>query len=170
LSPSDPELEGIQIGHGFDVHRFSDEPGRPLVLGGVEVEYSKGLHGHSDADVVVHCITDALLGAAGLGDMGEHFPDTDPRWKGARSTDLLRMVVSMVREANLCPMSADCTIVCERPRLSGYTKQMAEVLSGVVGVRVGVKVKSAEGLGAIGREEGIACFGVVLLGPRATGG
>lgn len=156
---------GPRVGQGFDVHRFSADPGRPLVLGGVEIHAVPGLEGHSDADVVCHALADALLGASGLGDIGEHFPDTDPRWAGARSVDLLEEVMARLRERGLGVLNADCTIICERPRLADHTPQMSSRLSAVLGSPVSVKAKRAEGLGAIGRVEGIACLAVVLVVP-----
>lgn len=156
---------GLRVGQGFDVHRFSMDPGRPLVLGGVEIEAVPGLEGHSDADVVCHALADALLGASGLGDLGEHFPDSDPRWAGARSVDLLREVLTKLGERGLGALNADCTIICERPRLADHTPKMSSRLSGLLCAPVSVKAKRAEGLGAIGRVEGIACLAVALVAP-----
>ncbi len=153
----------IRVGQGFDVHRFSADPGRPLVLGGVEIEAAVGLEGHSDADVVCHALADALLGASGLGDLGQHFPDTDPKWAGARSVDLLEEVLSILGGQGLVASNADCTIVCERPRLAEHTPEMVGRLSALLGAPVSVKAKRAEGLGAIGRVEGIACLAVALV-------
>jgi 2-C-methyl-D-erythritol 2,4-cyclodiphosphate synthase len=154
---------GLRVGQGFDVHRFSGDPGRPLVLGGVTVSGAAGLAGHSDADVVAHAVAEALLGAAGLGDLGRHFPATDPAWAGADSMQLLHQVSDMVGREGLRLVNADCTVVCERPRLADYTDDMARRLAELLGAPVGVKAKRAEGLGAIGRVEGIACLAVVLL-------
>jgi len=156
----------LRVGHGFDVHPFSDEPGRPLVLGGVVVGGAPGLAGHSDADVLAHALADALLGAAGLGDLGSLFPGTDPKYAGADSLGLLAEVVGRVTTAGLAAVNADCTLVAERPRLGPWVSSMAERLGAVVGAPVSVKAKRGEGLGAIGRAEGIACFAVVLLGAR----
>ncbi len=156
----------VRVGQGFDVHPFSDDPSRPLVLGGVVVEGSHGLAGHSDADVLSHALCDALLGAAALGDLGGHFPDTDPRYAGARSTSLLAEVVAMVVAAGCSVANADCTIVAERPKLSPYVVAMSEGLSAILGAPVSVKAKRGEGLGAIGRAEGIAGLAVVLLERR----
>jgi 2-C-methyl-D-erythritol 2,4-cyclodiphosphate synthase len=153
----------LRIGQGFDVHRFSGDPGRPLVLGGVVIPGAAGLAGHSDADVVTHAVAEALLGAAGLGDLGRHFPAADPTWAGADSMELLREVWSMVGAQGMRLVNADCTVVCERPRLAQYTDDMALRLQGLLGAPVSVKAKRAEGLGAIGRVEGIACLAVVLL-------
>ena len=153
----------LRVGQGFDVHRFSGDPGRPLVLGGVTVPGAAGLAGHSDADVVAHAVAEALLGAAGLGDLGRHFPAADPMWAGADSMDLLEKVSTMVRDEGWGLVNADCTVVCERPRLVEHTHDMARLLGAVVGAPVSVKAKRAEGLGAIGRVEGIACLAIVLL-------
>ena len=153
----------LRVGQGFDVHRFSGEPGRALVLGGVMVPGAAGLSGHSDADVVTHAVADGLLGAAGLGDLGRHFPDNDPAWAGVDSLDLLARVLSMVDAHGMRLLNVDCTVVCERPRLAELTDTMAERLGTVLGAPVSVKAKRAEGLGALGRVEGIACLAVVLL-------
>jgi len=153
----------LRVGHGFDVHRFSGDPGRPLVLGGVTIPEVTGLVGHSDADVVTHAVADALLGAASLGDLGGHFPDTDPKWAGADSLILLRQVVEMIASKELRTLNADCTVVCERPRLAPYTPAMQETLSEILGAPVSVKAKRAEEMGALGRVEGIACFAVALV-------
>ena len=155
----------LRIGQGVDVHRFSPDPDRPLVLGGVTIEGddATGLEGHSDADVVAHAIADALLGAAGLGDLGRHFPDTDPQWAGADSMALLTWVVELVGEAGWAPVNADCTVVAERPKLAPHVEAMADRLGRVLGAPVGVKATRAEGLGALGRAEGVACTAVVLV-------
>ncbi len=153
----------LRIGQGFDIHRFSGDPGRSLVLGGVTVPGAAGLAGHSDADVVAHAVAEALLGAAGLGDLGRHFPASDPAWAGVDSMWLLDQVSSMVRGESLHLVNADCTVVCERPRLGDYTDDMAHRLQALLGAPVSVKAKRAEGLGALGRVEGIACLAVVLL-------
>ncbi|HVA03867.1 MAG TPA: 2-C-methyl-D-erythritol 2,4-cyclodiphosphate synthase [Acidimicrobiales bacterium] len=159
---TDPAMS-LRVGQGFDVHRFSGDPGRPLVLGGVTVPGAAGLAGHSDADVVAHAVAEALLGAAGLGDLGRHFPASDPAWAGADSMELLGQVSDMVGTRGLALVNADCTVVCERPRLVDHTDAMARRLEEVLGAPVSVKAKRAEGLGAIGRVEGIACVAVVLL-------
>jgi 2-C-methyl-D-erythritol 2,4-cyclodiphosphate synthase len=153
----------VRIGQGFDVHPFADDPGRPLLLGGVRVAGAAGLAGHSDGDALAHALADALLGAAGLGDLGRHFPDTDPAWAGADSLGLLGKVVASVGAAGWRPINADCTVVAEAPRLAPYTARMAERLSQVLGAPVSVKATRAEGLGALGRREGIACLAVALL-------
>jgi 2-C-methyl-D-erythritol 2,4-cyclodiphosphate synthase len=153
----------LRVGQGFDVHRFSGDPGRSLVLGGVVVAGAPGLAGHSDADVVAHALADALLGAAGLGDLGERFPDTSPEWEGANSVGLLSRVVELVETSGLKALNADCTVVCERPRLAPHTAEMGLNLADVLGAPVSVKAKRAEGLGALGRVEGIACLAVALV-------
>src|ERR1700694_3096008 len=151
----------VRVGSGFDVHPFSGD--RTLVLGGVEIKGARGLAGHSDADVISHAISDAVLGAAGLGDIGSHFPDDDPRWLNARSVELLTQVCSMAEEAGWLVGNADCTVVLEEPRIFGYRAGVEAALSQAVGAPVTVKAKRAEGLGALGRREGIACWAVVLL-------
>jgi 2-C-methyl-D-erythritol 2,4-cyclodiphosphate synthase len=153
----------VRVGQGFDVHPFSDDPERRLVLGGVTFPGERGLSGHSDADVVAHAVTDALLGAAGLGDIGQHFPDDDPAFAGADSVDLLRRAVADVRAAGWAPGNVDCTVVLEAPRLAPRRAELEQVLSDAVGAPVTVKGKRAEGLGALGRAEGIACFAVALV-------
>ncbi len=160
-----------RVGQGFDVHRFSGDPDRRLVLGGVVIEGAAGLKGHSDADVLSHALADAMLGAAGLGDLGGHFPDDAPEWAGASSIGLLTTVAEMIAANRLTVVNADCTVVCERPRLSAHTPAMRSNLAAVLGAPVSVKAKRAEGLGALGRVEGIACLAVVLLssaGAEAT--
>jgi 2-C-methyl-D-erythritol 2,4-cyclodiphosphate synthase len=153
----------IRVGQGFDVHAFSDDASRPLVLGGVMFEGERGLAGHSDADVIAHACSDALLGACGLGDIGEQFPDTDERWRDADSLELLQHVVDRVRSAGWSPVNVDCSVVCERPKLAPRRQEMSERLSEVVRAPVTVKGKRAEGLGSIGRAEGIACWAVALV-------
>jgi 2-C-methyl-D-erythritol 2,4-cyclodiphosphate synthase len=156
-----------RIGQGFDVHPFSDDPARRLVLGGVWFEGERGLAGHSDGDAVCHAVTDALLGAAGLGDIGQRFPDTDPALAGADSLDLLRRAVAEVRSAGWEPGNVDCTVVLEAPKLAPRRSELEERLSGAVGAPVSVKGKRAEGLGALGRGEGVACFAVAIVHGRA---
>jgi 2-C-methyl-D-erythritol 2,4-cyclodiphosphate synthase len=153
----------VRVGQGFDVHRFSDDPERPLVLGGVVFEGSRGLVGHSDADVVAHAAADALLGAAGLGDIGQHFPDSDPRWSGANSLVLLQKVAAMVREAGWAVGNVDCSVVCEEPKLAPQRGEMQDRLTSAAGAPVSVKGRRAEGLGALGRREGIACWAVAVI-------
>lgn len=159
---------GLRVGQGFDVHPFSDDPERPLVLGGVVIPGAPGLAGHSDADALAHALADALLGAAGLGDLGRHFPDTDPAFAGADSLGLLADVARRARAKGLRPLNADLTVVAERPRLSPYTDTMAANLGAAVSAPVNVKATRAEGLGAIGRVEGIACLAVVLVVSEPT--
>jgi 2-C-methyl-D-erythritol 2,4-cyclodiphosphate synthase len=155
-----------RVGLGFDIHPFSDDVSRPLVLGGVVLDGSPGLAGHSDADVVAHACADALLGAAGLGDLGEHFPDTDPTLAGAHSLELLARVVASVREAGWEPGNVDCSVVLERPKLAPVRATMQTRLSAAVGADVTVKATRAEGLGALGRSEGVACWAVALVRRR----
>ena len=156
----------VRVGQGFDVHAFSDAPDRVLVLGGVVFDGEPGLVGHSDADVVAHACADALLGAAGLGDIGQHFPDTDPRWSGADSIGLLTEVAGRVRQAGWEPGNVDCAVVCERPKLAPRRDAMQDRLTGAPTAPVTVKGNRAEGLGAIGRAEGIACFAVAVVSAR----
>jgi len=153
----------VRVGLGFDVHPFSDDPGRLLVLGGVTLVGERGLAGHSDADAVAHAAADALLGAAGLGDLGSRFPDTDPAWAGADSMGILSAVVSAVRADGWEPQNVDCAVVLEVPRLAPHVAGMQELLSAAVGAPVSVKPKRAEGLGALGRAEGVACWAVALV-------
>lgn len=155
----------MRVGLGFDVHPFSDDPERPLVLGGVTVPDGPGLAGHSDADAVAHACADAVLGAVGLGDLGDHFPDDDPRWAGADSLALLAEVVRLAGEVGFRIANVDCTVVAEVPKLAPHRREMAVKLSAVAGGPVSVKATRGEGLGAIGRAEGIACLAVALLEP-----
>ena len=157
----------MRIGQGFDVHALV--PGRPLIIGGVTIPYDKGLAGHSDADVLLHAICDALIGAAALGDIGRHFPDTDPRWKGASSLDLLRRAVEMVGAQGLAVGNVDATVIVERPKLAPYIDQMRANLADVLGVsidRVSIKGKTNEGLGELGRGEAIAVHAIALVRSR----
>ena len=156
----------MRVGIGFDVHPFSEDPSRPLVLGGVTIAGERGLAGHSDADVAAHAVADAILGAAGLGDIGAHFPDTDPRWKGADSLRILGGVVELLTEAGWSVGNVDVSVVTEAPRLAPHREEMGRRMGAVVGAPVSVKAKRAEGLGAIGRGEGIACYAVALLEER----
>ena len=154
----------MRVGIGYDIHRF--EEGRPLVLGGVEIAGETGLAGHSDADVLLHAIVDALLGAAGLGDIGQHFPPGDAQWKGANSLDLLARALEMVREAGFAAGNVDATVIAERPRLAEHVPAMREVIAKALGIEAGlvnVKATTNEGIGEIGRGEGIAAMAVVLL-------
>lgn len=153
----------LRIGNGFDVHRFSEDPARPMVLGGVRIDGVVGLQGHSDADVVAHAVAEALLGAAALGNLGTLFPDTDQRWAGADSIELLDEVVSRVRAAGWHVLNVDCSVIAEAPKLAPHVEQMQQRLSDSVGAPVTVKGRRAEGLGALGRVEGIACSASALL-------
>lgn len=153
----------VRIGQGIDVHPFSVDPGRRLVLGGVEIPGAPGLAGHSDADVVAHALCDALLGAAGLGDLGHHFPDSDPAFAGADSLGLLAEVVRRVAAAGFRPVNADCTVMAEAPKLSPHVPAMVDRLSAAAGAPVSVKATRGEGMGAVGRGEGVACLAVALV-------
>jgi 2-C-methyl-D-erythritol 2,4-cyclodiphosphate synthase len=153
----------VRVGIGFDVHAFSDDPARRLVLGGVALAWEGGLGCHSDADAVTHAVADALLGAVGLGDLGDHFPDNDPAWAGTDSLVLLGRVVEQVRTVGWRPVNVDCTVVLEAPRLKPHREVMQERLGAVVGAPVSVKATTAEGLGALGRGEGVACWAVALV-------
>ena len=151
-------------GFGFDLHPLV--AGRPLVLGGVTVPSETGLDGHSDADVLSHAIGEALLGALALGDLGRHFPDTDPRWRGVSSLLLLEQVIGLVRSRGGALVNVDATVLAQAPRLAAHLPEMAKRLSGVLGIpldRVSVKAKSPEGLGLVGRREGIAAMAVVSV-------
>jgi 2-C-methyl-D-erythritol 2,4-cyclodiphosphate synthase len=156
----------VRIGQGVDVHRFSDDPDRPLVLGGVVIAGARGLAGHSDADAVCHALADAVLGAVGLGDLGRHFPDTDPKWAGANSVGLLTEVIRLASAEGFAVVNADCTIIADTPRLAPHTDAMVEHLEAVVNAPVSVKATRAEGMGALGRAEGIACMAIVLMDQR----
>ena len=153
----------LRIGQGFDVHRFSDDPERVLVLGGCVFDGERGLEGHSDADAVAHACSDALLGAAGLGDIAMHFPDTDPEWAGADSIAMLRHVAALVSEDGWDVANVDCAVVCERPKLAPRRDEMCSTLSAAIGAPVSIKGNRAERLGAIGRSEGVVCFATALL-------
>ena len=156
-----------RVGIGFDVHPFADDPERRLVLGGVVLEGERGLAGHSDADVVTHAVADALLGAAGLGDLGSLFPDSDPAWRGADSCVLLAQVVRRLADAGWSVANVDCSVVLEAPRLAPHRVAIEQRLTGVVHAPVTVKPKRAEGLGALGRGDGVACMAVALVEPVA---
>jgi 2-C-methyl-D-erythritol 2,4-cyclodiphosphate synthase len=148
-------------GIGYDSHRF--EEGRRLVLGGVEVESDRGLTGHSDADALTHAVIDALLGAAGLGDIGQHFPDTDERWRDADSIELLTQVCTFIDEHDWTVTHVDATVICEAPKIGPHREAIERSLSDAVGAPVSVKATTNEGLGAIGRGEGIAAMAVALF-------
>jgi 2-C-methyl-D-erythritol 2,4-cyclodiphosphate synthase len=154
----------LRIGQGFDAHRLV--PGRRLVLGGVEIPHDRGLLGHSDGDALLHAVADALLGALGDGDLGRHFPSSDPAWRGAASADLLRRVAERVRARGLRVAHLDATVIAETPRLAPHQPKMAATLADVLALepeRVNVKITSTDGLGTLGRGEGIAALAVVLL-------
>ena len=154
----------MRIGHGYDVHRLVE--GRELILGGVKIDYEKGLLGHSDADVLLHAVSDALLGAAGLGDIGRHFPDTDPRYKGADSLMLLREVYGKISEKGFRGGNIDVTMIAQKPKLKDYIPQMRDNIADAVGVasdRVNVKATTEEKLGFTGTGEGMSCHAVCLL-------
>jgi 2-C-methyl-D-erythritol 2,4-cyclodiphosphate synthase len=153
-----------RVGFGFDLHPLV--AGRSLVLGGVTVPSEVGLDGHSDADVLAHAVGEALLGALALGDLGRHFPDTDPRWRGISSLLLLGHVLQLVRGHGATPVNVDATVLAQAPKLVGHLPEMAKRLADVLGIpvdRVSVKAKSPEGLGMLGRREGIAAMAVVSL-------
>jgi 2-C-methyl-D-erythritol 2,4-cyclodiphosphate synthase len=153
----------VRIGVGYDSHRLV--PGRKLIIGGVEIPFEKGMGGHSDADVLCHAITDAVIGALGLGDIGTHFPDTDPKWKDAVSIELLKYIIELARMNGFRVAWVDTTIIAERPRLSPYVIQMKQALSesGIPAGAINIKAKTNEGMGFTGRGEGIAAYAVCLL-------
>jgi 2-C-methyl-D-erythritol 2,4-cyclodiphosphate synthase len=153
----------VRVGQGFDVHRRGDDAARPLVLGGCTFPGLPGLVGHSDGDAVAHAVAEALLGAAGLGDIGQHFPDTDARYADADSVGLLREVVGDVTAAGWSIGNVDCSVICEQPRLAPMRDEMQARLTGAVGAPVTVKGRRPEGLGALGRDEGLAVFAVAVL-------
>jgi 2-C-methyl-D-erythritol 4-phosphate cytidylyltransferase/2-C-methyl-D-erythritol 2,4-cyclodiphosphate synthase len=154
----------VRTGTGYDLHRLVE--GRPLILGGVRVEHDRGALGHSDADVLCHAITDAILGGAGAGDIGQHFPDTDPAWKGADSLDLLTRAADVIRRRGFAIENVDAVVILERPKLSPYLRTMEARLAGALGVDAGcvsVKAKTNEGMDAVGRGEAVAAHAVALL-------
>ncbi|HLH15014.1 MAG TPA: 2-C-methyl-D-erythritol 2,4-cyclodiphosphate synthase [Solirubrobacteraceae bacterium] len=156
------------LGIGYDSHRLA--AGRRLVIGGVAIEHDRGLEGHSDADVLAHAVADALLGAAGLGDIGEHFPDSDERWRDADSIELLRTVVRTVTARGHALVNVDCTVVMERPKLAPHRRAIRERLATALGLpseRVNVKASTGEGIGFVGRGEGVAALAVAALAPPA---
>jgi len=161
----------MRIGLGYDVHALV--PGRPLVLGGVTIPYARGLDGHSDADVVVHALCDAMLGALALGDLGQHFPSTDERWRGVSSLHLLRHVAQLLAAQQYTLGNADITVVAQRPRLAPYVTDMAQTLAATVGVdprQISVKATTTDGLGFTGAQLGIAAYAICLCEYRATAG
>lgn len=154
----------MRIGHGYDVHRLVE--GRKLILGGVEIPHTLGLLGHSDADVLLHAVCDALLGAAGLGDIGKHFPDSDPAYKGIDSTLLLKHCGKLLEEKGYAVGNIDATVIAQKPKLAGYIPAMAENIAACLGIKaeqVNVKATTEEHLGFSGREEGIASHAVALI-------
>ena len=157
-------MPDVRIGLGYDVHAFAD--GRLLVLGGITITHERGLAGHSDADVLVHALMDAILGAMREGDIGLHFPDTDPAYAGISSIELLRRVAGLMAERGWRLLDADTVLVLQRPRISAHREMMRQAMAEALGVntdRVGVKATTTEGLGLTGREEGVAASAVVLL-------
>jgi 2-C-methyl-D-erythritol 2,4-cyclodiphosphate synthase len=149
---------GLRVGIGYDSHRLVE--GERLVIGGVEIEHDYGLVGHSDADVLTHAVIDALLGACGLGDLGELFPDEEEQWRDADSIDLLRVVIGRIPGA---VTNVDATVICERPKLAPHKPEISSLLAGVLSAPVSVKASTNEGMGAIGRGEGIACMAVASV-------
>jgi len=159
--------ERFRVGFGYDVHRLVE--GKPLILGGVTIPNDKGLLGYSDADVLIHAVIDAILGALGKGDIGQHFPDSDPAYQGADSLTLLKKIVGLAHEKGFTVNNLDASIVAQKPRLSPYLNDMKERLSTVLEVnsdRLNVKATTTEGLGFCGREEGVAAYAVVSLGRK----
>ena len=154
----------IKIGHGYDVHRFAEN--RKLILGGEEIEYEKGLLGHSDADVLVHALMDAILGALGKGDIGKHFPDTDEKYRGADSMKLLEKVCEIMRDEGYSLSNADCTVIAQAPKLAPHIQKMRENIAAVIGCgvsNINVKATTEEKLGFTGRLEGISAHAVCLV-------
>jgi 2-C-methyl-D-erythritol 2,4-cyclodiphosphate synthase len=148
----------LRVGIGYDSHRLVE--GERLVIGGVEIQHDRGLVGHSDADVLTHAVIDAILGACGLGDLGEQFPDSDEQWREANSIDLLRIVIGQMSGA---VANVDVTLICEEPKLGPYKAEISSLLTGVLSAPVSVKASTNEGMGAIGRGEGIACVAVAMV-------
>ena len=155
----------IRVGQGFDIHRFveASDNDRKLILGGVHFVNERGLIGHSDADVIAHAVTEAILGACGLGNIGEHFPDTDPKWRNANSGTLLASVAKMANDNKFEIGNVDCSVVCEQPKISLHRDEMQNKLSAAAGAPVTIKGRRAEGLGSLGRSEGIACWAVAIV-------
>jgi 2-C-methyl-D-erythritol 2,4-cyclodiphosphate synthase len=154
----------MRVGFGYDVHALVE--GRPLILGGIKIPYLYGLQGHSDADALLHAIIDALLGAIAEGDIGRHFPDTDPQYKNIRSTILLKKVMSKIREKGFHILNIDATVLAQRPKLSDHIPRMVKEIADVLEIetgRVNVKATTSEGLGFVGREEGISAYAVALV-------
>ena len=156
----------MRIGYGYDVHKLVE--GRPLIIGGIEIPFEKGLLGHSDADVLLHAISDALLGAAALGDIGKHFPDTDEKWRGADSKKLLREVAILVAREGFRISNVDATVAMQRPKLRPHIDAMRQCIASILGLyvdEISVKATTTEGLGFVGSEEGVAAHAVCLLMP-----
>ena len=155
----------IRVGQGFDIHRFveASDNDRKLILGGVHFVNERGLIGHSDADVIAHAVTEAILGACGLGNIGEHFHDTDPKWRNANSLTLLASVAKMANDNKFEIGNVDCSVVCEQPKISLHRDEMQNKLSAAAGAPVTIKGRRAEGLGSLGRSEGIACWAVAIV-------
>ncbi|MBF0370190.1 MAG: 2-C-methyl-D-erythritol 2,4-cyclodiphosphate synthase [Magnetococcales bacterium] len=154
----------IRVGQGFDVHRWID--GRPLMLGGVHIPHHQGLLGHSDADVLIHALMDALLGAAGLGDIGQHFPDSDSRYKGIDSCKLMAHVHALLKERGYRPVNLDSTIICQKPKLAPFMPQMRRILADILEItpdEINIKATTTEKLGFTGRNEGVAAMATVLI-------
>ncbi len=161
----------MRVGMGYDVHAFG--PGDHVVLGGVRIAHDQGVRAHSDGDVLLHALCDALLGAMGLGDIGQHFPDTDPRWKGADSRVFLRHCAELLRKHAWRVVNADLTVIAETPRLGSHRPQMVANIAADLGMRaerVNVKATTHEGIGALGRREGLACQAIVLLAHSSESG
>ena len=157
-------MTNFRIGHGYDVHRLTE--GRALILGSVNIPYSLGLLGHSDADVLLHAVMDSLLGAAALGDIGKHFPDTDERYRGANSMELLEKVISLLHEQGFSVGNIDATVIAQKPKLAPYITEMRQKISSAANIRleqVSIKATTTEQLGFCGRGEGIACHAVSLI-------
>ena len=157
-------MSNFRIGHGYDVHKLED--GKKFIIGGIEIEHYKGAVGHSDADVVIHVICDALLGALSLGDIGKHFPDTDDNYKGIDSKILLQKVMKLVQEEKYQISNVDVTILLQKPKLRNYIDSMRDILSNIMEIntsQVSVKATTTEGLGFVGREEGVAAHCVCIL-------
>lgn len=154
----------VKIGFGYDIHRLAPE--RKLIIAGVEIPYIKGLLGHSDADVLLHAVSDALLGAIAEGDIGEHFPDTDPKYQGISSAEILKLVLKLVNNKGYLVSNVDTVIIAQEPALAPFKKKMQDSLAHLLSIKsdcVGIKAKTSEGLGEIGRKEAIASYAVVLI-------
>lgn len=157
-------INDIRIGHGYDVHRFDEN--RPLILGGIQIPYEKGLFGHSDADVLLHAINDALLGSLALGDIGTHFPDTDPKWKNADSKKLLEASLTLIHQRGYKVKNVDSTIVAENPKMKPFIPEIRQTIAEILEISidcVSVKATTSEKMGFVGREEGIAAMAVILV-------